>query len=101
MREVHIEAIPLDRLTPLLDPERVERLVQYADRSRTLLEDRIVWDVNATATGGGGAGRLQALPGHRRGARGRPPPPGVGATPPLFPPAHRPPHLPARAAGDR
>src|SRR3954453_16746883 len=68
MREVKIEAIPLDRLTPLLDPERVERLGQYAERARALLEDRIVWNVNATATGGGVAEMLQALLAYSRGA---------------------------------
>jgi len=68
MREVQIEAIPLDRLTPLLDPERAERLAQYAARARSLLEDRIVWNVNATATGGGVAEMLQALLAYGRGA---------------------------------
>src|SRR3954463_12422845 len=68
MREVQIEAIPLDRLTPLLDHERVERLGEYAARARSLLEDRIVWNVNAPATGGGVAEMLQALLAYGRGA---------------------------------
>jgi trehalose synthase len=68
MREVQIEAIPLDRLTPLLTEERVERLADYAARARRLLEGRIVWNVNATATGGGVAEMLQALLAYGRGA---------------------------------
>src|SRR3954470_5024316 len=68
MRDVQIEAIPLDRLTPLLDPDRVERLGEYAARATKLLDGRIVWNVNATATGGGVAEMLQALLAYGRGA---------------------------------
>jgi trehalose synthase len=68
MREVTIEAIPLDRLTALLEPERAARLSGYAARARELLDGRIVWNVNATATGGGVAEMLQALLAYGRGA---------------------------------
>jgi len=68
MREVDIEAIPLDRLAALLDPARAERLAEYAARARVLLEGRTVWNVNATATGGGVAEMLQALLAYSRGA---------------------------------
>jgi trehalose synthase len=68
MREVQIDAIPLDRLMPLLEPERADRLVEYAARARALLDGRTVWNVNATATGGGVAEMLQALLAYGRGA---------------------------------
>jgi trehalose synthase len=68
MREVHIEAIPIDRLTALLEPERAARLSTYAAEARELLDGRIVWNVNATATGGGVAEMLQALLAYGRGA---------------------------------
>ena len=68
MREVQVEAIPLDRLMPLLEPERAERLAAYAARARQLLDGRIVWNINATATGGGVAEMLQALLAYGRGA---------------------------------
>jgi trehalose synthase len=68
MRDVQIEAIPLDRLTALLEPDRAERLNEYAARARVLLDGRIVWNVNATATGGGVAEMLQALLAYGRGA---------------------------------
>jgi trehalose synthase len=68
MREVQVGAIPLDRLIPLLDPERAERLREYAVRGRELLDGRKVWNVNATATGGGVAEMLQALLAYSRGA---------------------------------
>jgi trehalose synthase len=68
MHEVQVEAIPLNRLMPLLEPERAERLAAYAARARQLLDGRIVWNINATATGGGVAEMLQALLAYGRGA---------------------------------
>lgn len=68
MRQVRVEAIPIDRLVPLLEPERAERLATYAARGRALLDGRIVWNINATATGGGVAEMLQALLAYVRGA---------------------------------
>lgn len=68
MREVQIDSIPLERLAALLEPERTARLAEYAERGRRLLEGRIVWSVNATATGGGVAEMLQALLAYSRGA---------------------------------
>lgn len=68
MREVQIDSIPLERLAALLEPERTARLAEYAERGSRLLEGRIVWSVNATATGGGVAEMLQALLAYSRGA---------------------------------
>jgi trehalose synthase len=68
VRGVDVGSIPLDRLASLLDKERAERLMDYAVRGRRLLADRIVWNVNATATGGGVAEMLQALLAYSRGA---------------------------------
>jgi trehalose synthase len=68
MREVEIDPIPLARLEPLLAPARVERLRRHAVRAQKLLEGRVVWNVNATARGGGVAEMLQALLSYGRGA---------------------------------
>ena len=68
MREVEIEAIALDRLAGLLAGERAQRLGDVALRARQLLDGRVVWNVNATATGGGVAEMLQALLAYGRGA---------------------------------
>ncbi len=68
MREVQIDATPLDRLAALLEKERAARLATYADRARRLLQGRTIWHVNATATGGGVAEMLQALLSYARGA---------------------------------
>ena len=68
MREVEVDAIPLDRLAGLLSPVRAARLAGYAERARALLAGRTVWNVNATARGGGVAEMLQALLAYSRGA---------------------------------
>ena len=68
MQEVHVGSVPIDRLVPLLSPARVARLVEYVDRGRSLLDGRIVWNLNATAAGGGVAEMLEALLAYSRGA---------------------------------
>lgn len=68
MREVEVESIPLDRLVSLLDADRAARIARYAARAPALLEGRTVWNVNATAAGGGVAEMLQALLAYGRGA---------------------------------
>lgn len=68
MREVEIDAVPLERLARLLEPERAARLATYEAQGRSMLEGRVVWNVNATATGGGVAEMLLALLSYSRGA---------------------------------
>ena len=69
MRGVQVEAIPLARLEALLAPERVERLRRHVVRAQRLLDGRVVWNVNATAQGGGVAEMLEALLAYARGAK--------------------------------
>ncbi|MFC7727311.1 glycosyltransferase [Nocardioides sp. GCM10028917] len=59
--EVSVEPVPLQRLEPLLTPERIERLESYVAAARGLLEGRVVWNVNSTARGGGVAEMLHTL----------------------------------------
>ncbi|HQR26585.1 MAG TPA: glycosyltransferase [Nocardioides sp.] len=68
MLAVHIDATPLERLGALLEPDRAERLRRNAVRARSVIGSRTVWNVNATATGGGVAEMLQALLAYGRGA---------------------------------
>lgn len=68
MRAVAIDPTPLDRLAALLDASRAQRLAEFAVHARSLLAGRTVWNVNATATGGGVAEMLQALLAYGRGA---------------------------------
>lgn len=62
-------AIPLSRLEALLAPDRVERLRRYAVRARKILGQRVVWNINATAQGGGVAEMLEVLIAYARGAQ--------------------------------
>jgi trehalose synthase len=65
--EVQIDAAPLERLAPLLGAPRAEKLQAYTVLARTLLADRVVWNVNATASGGGVAEMLTTLLAYGRG----------------------------------
>jgi trehalose synthase len=69
MREVEVGAVSLDRLASVLEEKQAERLLRYAEHARKLLAGRTVWNVNATAQGGGVAEMLQALLAYTRGAR--------------------------------
>ena len=68
MKEVRIDPMSLERLAGLLDPERAELLKGRAETARTLLDGRVVWNVNATASGGGVAEMLTTLLAYSRGA---------------------------------
>jgi trehalose synthase len=68
MQEVAIAPTPLDRLASQIGPVRTDRLDQYAIRAQEMLAGRKVWNINATATGGGVAEMLQALLAYGRGA---------------------------------
>jgi trehalose synthase len=68
MQEISIEPRRLDQLASLLSRERADQLAQVAGRARRLLDGRIVWNVNATAHGGGVAEMLQSLLAYVRGA---------------------------------
>jgi trehalose synthase len=68
VQKVEVEAIPIERLARLLDGQRGARFRASADRARALLAGRTVWNINATATGGGVAEMLQSLLAYARGA---------------------------------
>jgi trehalose synthase len=69
VHEVHVDAVPLGRLSQLIETDRAVRLAAQAEQARELMKGRILWNVNATATGGGVAEMLQALLAYTRGAR--------------------------------
>jgi trehalose synthase len=68
MQEISIEPRRLDQLAALLPRGRATQLAQVAGRARRLLDGRTVWNVNATAHGGGVAEMLQSLLAYVRGA---------------------------------
>ncbi len=68
MQQVEIKAVRLEMLGELLADDRSERLMATAERAREVLAGRVVWNVNATAKGGGVAEMLQGLLAYGRGA---------------------------------
>src|SRR6186997_1554553 len=61
MREVEIQPLSIDRFTDLLPPDRIIRFSDVAAEARSLMQGRVIWNVNATAQGGGVAEMLQTL----------------------------------------
>lgn len=61
MQEILIEPVPMDRFKDLLSTARILRLSAAAEEARDLTRGRVVWNVNATARGGGVAEMLQTL----------------------------------------
>jgi len=68
VQEITVEAAPLAALEDLLTEERRDQFIATALRGRALLADRMVWNVNATAHGGGVAEMLDGLLAFGRGA---------------------------------
>ncbi len=67
MQDIEIEPMRMDRLVALFSEERRDQFENTAAAARGLLEGRIVWNVNATAHGGGVAEMLQTLLAYVRG----------------------------------
>jgi trehalose synthase len=65
--EVPLTSQPIDRLAPLAGQEQVDALREKADRARTILKGRVLWNVNSTAHGGGVAEMLHSLMPYVRG----------------------------------
>ena len=53
LTEVHVPVFPLERFLPLIGDDLGSQLQETADRARKLLEGRVVWNINTTATAGG------------------------------------------------
>ncbi len=68
MKHVEVDPAPIERLQLLLTPERAQEFEATAARAVEVLGDSKVWNVNATATGGGVAEMLQTLHAYWLGA---------------------------------
>ena len=67
MQNIVIDPMRMDRLTALFSRQRRARFEETAATARRLLEGRIVWNVSATAHGGGVAEMLATLLAYVRG----------------------------------
>ncbi len=68
LTSVPVSALPYERFAQVLGPDRFAQFREAADHGRTLLDGRVVWNVNSTARGGGVAEMLVSLLAYARGA---------------------------------
>ncbi len=68
MEEVTVQPVSFERLAAILPDDRAGRLAAAAEQARATFGDRVVWHVNATASGGGVAEMLQTLLAYGKGA---------------------------------
>jgi hypothetical protein len=61
---VEVARRPASRLELVIGARRFAQLTQAAERGRTVLAGRTIWNVNSTAAGGGVAEMLQVLVGY-------------------------------------
>lgn len=66
--QVEINALETERFEDVLAPERYEKLVDTIVRALELFDERVIWNINSTARGGGVAEMLQSLLAYARGA---------------------------------
>ena len=71
LEEVHVQALPQERLSALIGPARRQRLRQGCSKPPADSSGRAVVNVNSTATGGGVAEMLRTLLAQARGGRYR------------------------------
>ena len=68
MRDVPTPTVTIDRLGPLIGPERLSGMQELAAGMRERMSGHVVWNVNSTASGGGVAEMLVGLVAYARGA---------------------------------
>ena len=68
IEEVQIGTLSPERFREALDDNRYAAFELAVGRARTILEGRIVWNINSTAKGGGVAEMLRSLLAYSRGA---------------------------------
>jgi trehalose synthase len=66
--EVNLATVPLERLATVLGEDEAAELAEVAAEARSVLQGRVVWNLNSTATGGGVAEMLHPLLAYGRGA---------------------------------
>src|SRR5437660_9748923 len=68
LREVHVEPRDPASFADLIGGERMAAVRDASAAASTILRDRVVWNINSTATGGGVAEMLAVLLAYARGA---------------------------------
>src|SRR3990170_3698321 len=68
IENVLISPLPTKRFEGVLDPDRYRAFLAAVEVARHLLKDRVVYNLNSTAHGGGVAEMLRSLIAYARGA---------------------------------
>lgn len=68
LQEVRIAPLPLDRFALVMRRDRYREFRRTFDRAGEILGNRVVWNINSTARGGGVAEMLRSLLAYERGA---------------------------------
>ena len=68
LTQVPISSLSSDRFAEILEEDGYERFLKATAQARELLRERVVWNVNSTARGGGVAELLRSLLAYARGA---------------------------------
>ncbi|HEX3325489.1 MAG TPA: glycosyltransferase [Actinomycetota bacterium] len=68
LERVEVRALAPQRFKEVIPVERYDRFAEAIAQARALLADRVVWNVNSTAKGGGVAEMLQSLIAYAKGA---------------------------------
>ncbi|MDX6670813.1 MAG: trehalose synthase [Solirubrobacteraceae bacterium] len=68
IESVNIGTLPFERFESVMDPEHYANFREAVERSRELLDGRVVWNVNSTSRGGGVAEMLVSLLAYAHGA---------------------------------
>src|SRR5258708_6648554 len=65
---VEVDPLPPDRFTEVLGRPAADQLLEALGKAATVFQGRVIWNVNSTATGGGGVELLRSLRAYTRGA---------------------------------
>jgi trehalose synthase len=68
IESVMVGRLPFERFESIMDPEHYRLFGEAVERSRELLDGRVVWNVNSTSRGGGVAEMLVSLLAYAHGA---------------------------------
>jgi trehalose synthase len=68
IESVNVGTLPFERFESVMDPEHYADFREAVERSRELLDGRVVWNVNSTSRGGGVAEMLVSLLAYAHGA---------------------------------
>jgi trehalose synthase len=68
LENVDVQALAPQRFREVIPADRYDKFAEAFARAHTMLEGRVVWNVNSTAKGGGVAEMLQSLLAYAKGA---------------------------------